>query len=277
MAYQTRLDLNGLDNQQFFMLVSEAAKNLGWTIQVVNENMMQLTTFKSAFSWGETVRVQIENETVFAESRFSRKQLSGNSRNRKNIEALTNQIELLRSQYSPSQLTELYQQQVAKEEAYAAGLAKRLEENNLTVSEKISLGVGGHYVTYTVIGINFAVFIIMIISGVDAMQPTVESLIKWGGNLRSSAVNGEWYRLFTNIFLHAGIIHLLFNMYALYYIGMFLEPMLSRWRFLALYISTGVIASATSIWWSGDRVSVGASGAIFGMYGVFLALLTTNL
>jgi rhomboid protease GluP len=124
---------------------------------------------------------------------------------------------------------------------------------------------------------NFLVFVIMVISGVSIMEPTVSDLIKWGGNLRSLVVEGEWYRLITNTFVHAGIIHILFNMYALFYIGRFLEPLIGRWRFLILYLCTGIFASATSIWWSGDRVSVGASGAIFGMYGVFLALLTTNL
>ena len=66
-------------------------------------------------------------------------------------------------------------------------------------------------------------------------------------------------------------------MYALFYIGALLEPHLGKVRFLAAYLITGVTASMTSVYWHELTVSAGASGAIFGMYGVFLAMLTTNL
>jgi len=116
----------------------------------------------------------------------------------------------------------------------------------------------------------------MIISGVNALLPDSESLINWGANFRPSTLNGEWWRLITNCFLHIGVLHLLMNMYALIYIGLLLEPHLDKIRFTAAYLLTGISASVTSLWWHDLRISAGASGAIFGMYGVFLALLTTN-
>jgi len=67
------------------------------------------------------------------------------------------------------------------------------------------------------------------------------------------------------------------NMYALVYIGLLLEPHLGEIRFIAAYLLTGISASITSLWWHDMTISAGASGAIFGMYGVFLAMLTTNL
>ncbi|HJW18224.1 MAG TPA: rhomboid family intramembrane serine protease, partial [Flavisolibacter sp.] len=68
------------------------------------------------------------------------------------------------------------------------------------------------------------------------------------------------------------------NMYALLMIGNYLEPMLGRLRFTVAYVCTGIFASITSLWWHQEPiVSAGASGAIFGLYGLFLALLTTNL
>jgi rhomboid protease GluP len=66
-------------------------------------------------------------------------------------------------------------------------------------------------------------------------------------------------------------------MYALVYIGVLLEPLLGRMRFLVAYLITGVIASTASLWWHDNTASAGASGAVFGMYGVFLALLSTKL
>lgn len=65
-------------------------------------------------------------------------------------------------------------------------------------------------------------------------------------------------------------------MYALLYIGICLEPAIGKVKFLISYLITGIIASMTSIWWYAETASVGASGAIFGMYGVFLALLAMN-
>jgi rhomboid protease GluP len=66
-------------------------------------------------------------------------------------------------------------------------------------------------------------------------------------------------------------------MYALIYIGLLLEPRLGKLKFTAAYFLTGIAASLCSLWWHDLTVSAGASGAIFGMYGVFLAMLTTNL
>jgi rhomboid protease GluP len=126
------------------------------------------------------------------------------------------------------------------------------------------------------IGINVLVFVAMLINGVHIMEPTSLDILKWGGNMRMFTASGEWWRLIACVFVHIGIVHLVLNMYALYMIGLYLEPVLGRWKFLAAYLSTGVLASLTSLWWSADRVSAGASGAIFGMYGLFVALLTTN-
>lgn len=66
-------------------------------------------------------------------------------------------------------------------------------------------------------------------------------------------------------------------MYALLYVGVLLEPMLGKSKFIAAYLLTGIGASLASTWWHEQTISAGASGAIFGLYGVFLALLTTDL
>jgi len=78
------------------------------------------------------------------------------------------------------------------------------------------------------------------------------------------------------MFLHAGILHLLMNTYALLYIGMFLEPLLGKFRFAAAYLLTGICAGLLSITMHSFTVAVGASGAIFGMYGLFVSMLTTT-
>ena len=109
------------------------------------------------------------------------------------------------------------------------------------------------------------------------LQPDTSLLLEWGANYKPLTLNGEIWRLFTCIFEHIGIIHLVMNMYALLYAGIFLERLLGRIRFITAYIVSGICASMISLWWHHNVVSAGASGAIFGMYGVFLSLLLTNL
>jgi rhomboid protease GluP len=134
----------------------------------------------------------------------------------------------------------------------------------------------GYMVTPILVDLNLAIFLVMAVSGVSLFAPTIQSLIDWGANIRSLTLDGQWWRLITNTFIHIGILHVLLNMYALLYIGVLLEPRLGSVRFIAAYLLTGIVASLTSLYWHPAVVSAGASGAIFGMYGVFLALLTTN-
>src|SRR5690606_16198086 len=133
-----------------------------------------------------------------------------------------------------------------------------------------------YFITPILVYINLIVFLVMVLSGVDIFNPTGEDLVKWGANFEPYTLIGQWWRLLVCCFLHIGIVHLLFNMYALIYIGLLLEPYMGRLRFLAAYIFAGIIASMVSVLWNDYIISAGASGAIFGMYGVFLALLTTN-
>ncbi len=86
---------------------------------------------------------------------------------------------------------------------------------------------------------------------------------------RFFVLNGEYYRLLTGMFLHANIIHLLFNMYALYIIGSQLEGFLGRYKYLAVYLLSGLGGSVLSIFFT-NSFSVGASGAIFGLLGSLL-------
>ncbi|RXR21402.1 rhomboid family intramembrane serine protease [Flavobacterium amnicola] len=150
-----------------------------------------------------------------------------------------------------------------------------LEKNSSFFS--IFKPVEGYFITPILIYLNIIVFAIMVLLGVDFFSPSSDNLILWGANFRPLILDGEWWRLVTNCFLHIGIFHLLMNMYALMYIGVLLEPYLGKFKFVSAYLLAGLLASVTSLWWHDFTISAGASGAIFGMYGVFLALLTTNL
>lgn len=135
----------------------------------------------------------------------------------------------------------------------------------------------GYSVTPILVVLNLLYFLILVFAGANIISPDAELLYNAGGNLGVATVNGQWWRLVTGMFIHGGIMHLLMNMYALIYIGLMLEPILGKARFISAYILTGIVASITSIAIHPQIVSVGASGAIFGMFGVYLALLTTNI
>jgi rhomboid protease GluP len=272
----THYALEGLTREQFIILLVETAQVLNWRMQRENENIV-LYAPPSAWSSGEKVTVTTEDEIATIESKNIQFQFSGAKKNNENIARLTATLDETKNRYTPGQLTEKYQALAAEQEAYAKDFEERKQSNKLTATEKVSLGLGGHYVTYTLVGLNVLIFILMAASGAGLIEFDIDSLYKWGGNVRQLTTNGEWYRLITNIFVHGGLIHVAFNMYALFYVGVYLEPLLGKWRYLTLYLACGVFASLTSIAVHDNVISVGASGAIFGLYGVFLALLTTNV
>lgn len=134
-----------------------------------------------------------------------------------------------------------------------------------------------YFITPILIYINTLIYIIMVIAGLGFISFKGQDLLNWGGNFRPFTTNGQWWRLLTNIFLHGGFMHLLSNMFGLLFVGLFIEPILGKTKYLVIYLATGILASCASIWWYEATVSVGASGAIFGLYGLFLALLLTKV
>ncbi len=133
-----------------------------------------------------------------------------------------------------------------------------------------------YYVTPIIIDLNIFVFLLMMISGLGFLSFNTIDLLKWGANYSSYTTNNQLWRLLSNIFVHAGFIHLFSNMFALFFIGLILEPIIGKKTFAISYIVSGIVASIASIYLHDNVVSVGASGAIFGLYGIFLALLLTK-
>jgi rhomboid protease GluP len=127
--------------------------------------------------------------------------------------------------------------------------------------------------TIVFIALNVSVFLVMVFRGVSAFNPTAESVLKWGADYGPLTLHGQWWRMLTSTFLHFGIIHLLFNMFVLFNIGLFLESLAGRVPFVVLYLVCGIGGSAASLAWHPSIVSAGASGAIFGLYGALLGFL----
>jgi len=120
-------------------------------------------------------------------------------------------------------------------------------------------------VTYALIGINVFLFAIQYAQGVNKVA------VEFGMYPVAIAQGGEWWRLFTSAFLHGSFIHIAFNMYVLFFLGPTLERILGHTRFIALYLLAALGGSVASYWFSDiQTVSVGASGAIFGLMGALI-------
>jgi len=130
------------------------------------------------------------------------------------------------------------------------------------------------FVSWIILGFNIVVFAVMCLSGVNPEHPAIKGLLHWGANYGPlSITQREWWRLVTCTFLHSGFTHIAFNMFALAQIGPFLERLLGNFAFLAVYLICGIAGSLVSSAWSPYIVSVGASGAIFGLYGALIGFL----
>jgi membrane associated rhomboid family serine protease len=121
--------------------------------------------------------------------------------------------------------------------------------------------------SYVLIGANVLAFLAEIAGGTGGFDASGSVVNDFA--LRGNAVaDGEWYRILTGGFLHAGPVHLLFNMFALYVLGSLLEPAIGTPRFVALYFASLLAGALGALALSdpGDN-TVGASGAIFGLFG----------
>ena len=95
--------------------------------------------------------------------------------------------------------------------------------------------------------------------------------IHFGANYGPLTLSGDWWRLFTYMFLHGSLLHIGFNMWCLWDLGKLCESLYGRWTFLFIYLITGVAGGVASIGWNPGVWSVGASGAIFGLAGALIA------
>lgn len=278
--YIQDLALDNLTTEQFLVLTIEAAKKLDWNVGYTSESGFIAFTKFSMSSWSEEVKIKIDGNIAKLKSECTGSQMLDWGKNKENIEKLIAKFNELKNSFTSEELAEKYEElkpSLTSKEQDVLSQPPPTTKEKITSVFAIFKPTQGYFITPIIIDLNITIFILMVISGVNFMLPDNESLLKWGANFRPLTMEGEWWRLITNCFLHIGIIHILMNMYALLYIGLLLEPRIGKIKFAASYIITGITASIASLWWHDLTISAGASGAIFGLYGVFLALLATNL
>lgn len=129
-------------------------------------------------------------------------------------------------------------------------------------------------ITKCLIAINLLVFVLMLFNGAGFWHSPNQVQLAWGANFGPATQDGEWWRLATALFLHFGAVHLTLNMVAFWDGGQLVERMYGHWRYLLIYLASGLGGNLLSLVWQGNQaVSGGASGAIFGIYGALIVFL----
>lgn len=122
--------------------------------------------------------------------------------------------------------------------------------------------------TYSIIGINIFLFLISVILSRSIIDMDMQTLVDMGALYGPLTVlKGEWWRLFTAMFLHGGMTHILMNMFSLYLIGRGLEVYFEKKAYVVIYLFSGLIGGLASLYVHPNSVGIGASGAIFGVFG----------
>jgi rhomboid protease GluP len=279
-SFSQDINLDDFTPSHFLALCVRTAEAMDWDVRYISDNGLIAFTTKKVLKRKQEVNIRLYGDYANIRSESVGSEMMDWGRNKRNVQQFTDLLADNKTGMSPEQLEQTYEELKPRLPAPEEDI---LNKPPATTVEKwtgffaLFVPREGYYITPILVDLNVAVFILMVLSGANIMQPDAQHLISWGANSRYLTLDHQWWRIITNCFIHIGIVHLLFNMYALLYIGLLLEPQLGKARFATAYILTGIMASLTSLYWHPFTLSAGASGAIFGMYGVFLALLTTNL
>jgi rhomboid protease GluP len=131
------------------------------------------------------------------------------------------------------------------------------------------------WATYALIAANVGAFLLELSKGGGLSGSGLEDMVSLGANFGPLTQGGQPWRLLTSMFLHFGVVHLGMNMVCLYQVR-FVERMLGRAEFLALYFVSGLLGGLASVATHPLVVSAGASGAVFGMFGAFTAVMVVR-
>jgi len=142
--------------------------------------------------------------------------------------------------------------------------------------------------TYLLLAINIAVYVWMVTHRVNWLKPTDYDLLRYGANEPWLVLHSEWYRLLTATFVHVGFVHIACNMWCLWNLGILGEPLIGPFGIIAVYMLTGIAGNLLSMAFNVVaavsthnprfllEVGAGASGAVFGIAGILIVLLSNR-
>ena len=211
---------------------------------------LNMNVFSFFLDMGDSVTVDLNQENVLNGIKITdEKDIVVNDLVEKNFPDLKNNMEYTEKGF------ELFMK-------ITSDINKHNQEDNKQIEKVFSKKVP--YVTYLIIAICIICYVVPILMGI--YDKAIAAYSVYGPDIRK----GEYFRLLTGGFLHGGILHLFFNCYTLYIIGSQVESYLGKTKYSMIYFMSLLIASLTSMTFGGETMSIGASGAIFGIMGALI-------
>lgn len=272
--YSTHCILENRTPAEQLVIIWLALETTDWDISEISPRGIIAFTRFSLRSWNEQVTATLDAKGIRLSSVSTGAQVFDFGRNRQNIRRLREAITLINSGYSSEQLAALH-----AEREHLVGVKEGTV--HLTPERQGFLSIfkpaRGYFITPILIILNVLIYLVLtnkwLFAGSTWWSVDVKVLEQAGANFKPLTLFGQPWRLLTASFLHADIVHLFFNLYGIMIGGTYLEPLLGRWRFLAVYLLCALAASMASLWWYDITPTIGASGAVFGLFGFIFTLL----
>ena len=273
-----RIQLLSPDLARFTAVSMRVLTELGWRIAAVDQDCIVAYTKVSLRSAGEEVRLQFQKDHVLITSECVGIQPTAFGKNNRNICRFTNRFNELwvstSNEEVESILIELQDnEEISKELNSVATHSK----NQISDIISIFFAKKDFYFTSKILSINIFLYILLWATGSYDPAYIMDTFYHFGGVHRGLINDGEWWRLLTQCFIHGGFLHLFFNMYTFLYVSLLLEPLIGRFTYLSLYLLSGIMASLSSVYYFDNIIAIGASGAIFGLFGATLALVIAGM
>lgn len=274
----------------YLTLMYHAFANLGWHTGYFDRDGIIAYTNISWESYAEEISVRIVGNNAVIKSECVGYQFFfyDYGKNKKNLDQLLNEIPYVEYHLEPS-LDETTQDLI---DSIPENQFIQIDDPPMGAKETLHSFLAiftprkQYFFTPLLVLLNIVVFIItmamlVVLSAIlykhGGDDTSLENVyLSLGFSGRPQVLGGQVWRLVTNTFLHFSFWHLAGNMIVLIYIGSMLECKLGKWNYLLLYLFTGICASVTSVMWNAHKIAGGASGAIFGLFGIMLALLSTG-
>lgn len=277
--FTLQVPLDGLSQRDYLLLSLETFQSLNWEVGPITETVVAAyTTGKEAID-SQFFLVHAEEYSVTLVSRTQGFGFSDMGLNQKNMDSFLHRFVQVRAKSSQPDLDQRFTSYVSpklENEVLQKKDEAVLRENSLSGLKRIFLPRQEYMVTPILFFLLLGIWLAQVFSGTPYLRPAPEDLIALGANYRPETISNEPWRLFTNIFSHKGLLGLVFALYALIHIGLMLEPVIGRYRFLFAFVFCGIVASVSGLIWNDFGVNLGCLGAISGLYGVFVSLVISR-
>lgn len=281
------IPLGDFPGDRYLIIARQAIENLGWNLSHISARGIIAYTPISLQSYSEEISIRIENNFAIVKSECVGIQMlfTDYGKNALNLQKFFDEFE-----YVEFHLKDAWEESLAKFHDFIATqdpdyfekapltaknkiknvLYLLLPQKNYVVTPILILTNSGYYLTYTIFIKLFFRYVITSKLGIEYIGYYV------GANSRELVLSGHYWRLITHQFVHVSFFHLLFNMYALAYIGLMIENKLGTRKFVSTYLISGICGGLLSVAYHESGYMAGASGAIMGLFGAFLALLLSK-